>query len=141
MENIVKFENLGLTFHLNRVAFNIFGINIYWYGIIIAFGLILAFIYAIREAEKTGLSQDDLLKLFMIAVPCAIVGARAYYVIFSFDSYRGSLIDIFKIREGGLAIYGGIIAAALTILIYCRKKHISPFKVLDILAVGLLIGQ
>ena len=141
MENMIKFENLGLTFNISRSAFSIFGIDIYWYGIIIATGLILAFIYATREAEKTGLKQDDLLNMFIIAVPCAIIGARLYYVIFSFSDYRSNLSDIFKIREGGLAIYGGVIAAFLTVLIYCKRKKINLNKVLDILAVGLLIGQ
>lgn len=141
MENIVKFENLGLIFHLNRIAFSIFGINIYWYGLIIATGLIIAFMYAIREAEKVNLSQDDLLNLFLIAVPCAIIGARLYYVIFSFSDYRNDLASIFNLREGGLAVYGGIIAATVAIFIYCKIRYISPYKVLDILAVGLLIGQ
>ena len=141
MENIIKFENLGLTFNINRSAFSVFGIDIYWYGIIIAAGLIFAFIYATREAEKTGLKQDDLLNMFIIAVPCAIIGARLYYVIFSFNEYKNNLSDIFKIREGGLAIYGGVIAAFLTVLIYCKKKRLNLYKVLDILAVGLLIGQ
>ncbi len=141
MENIIKFENLGLTFNINRTAFSIFGLNIYWYGIIIAFGLIIAFIYATKEAEKKGITQDDLLNLFIIALPCAIVGARLYYVIFSFDDYKNNLLDIFNIREGGIAIYGAIIGASLAVFLYCRKKKVDLFKVLDIFAVGLLIGQ
>lgn len=141
MENIIKFENLGLTFNINRTAISIFGLNIYWYGVIIAFGLILAFIYATKEAEKKGITQDDLLNLFIIALPCAIVGARLYYVIFSFDDYKNNLIEIFNIRAGGIAIYGAIIGASLAVFLYCRKKKVDIFKVLDIFAVGLLIGQ
>ncbi len=141
MENIIKFENLGLTFNINRTAISIFGLNIYWYGVIIAFGLIIAFIYATKEAEKKGITQDDLLNLFIIALPCAIVGARLYYVIFSFDDYKNNLLEIFNLRAGGIAIYGAIIGASLAVFLYCRKKKIDIFKVLDIFAVGLLIGQ
>jgi len=141
MENIIKFESLGLTFNINRSAFSIFGIDIYWYGIIIAAGLLLAFFYAVREADKTGISQDDLLNLFLFSLPAAIIGARLYYVIFSFSDYKNNLMEIFNIREGGLAVYGGIIGATAIIFIYCKKKKISPYTILDILSVGLLIGQ
>lgn len=141
MENIISFPKLGLTFKMSRTAFSLFGIDVYWYGLIIATGLILAFIYACSEAKKSGVSQDDLLNLFMLCVPASIVGARLYYVVFSFSDYKDNLWDIFNIRGGGLAIYGGIIAAAAVIFIYCRKKKISCGKILDILAVGLLIGQ
>lgn len=141
MENIVKFESLGLTFNINRTAFSIFGLNVYWYGIIIAFGLMVAFIYALKESEKLGIAQDDLLNLFIIGLPSAIVGARLYYVIFSFDDYRDNLLEIFNIRGGGIAIYGAIIGAFLAVFLYCRKKRIDLLKILDILAVGFLIGQ
>jgi len=141
MTNIISFEKLGLSFTVNRTAFSVLGIDIYWYGIIIAIGLVSAFIYATYTTEKEGINQNDFLNMFIITVPCAIIGARLYYVIFNFSDYKNSLMDIFNLRQGGLAIYGGIIASLLVIYIYCRIKHIKYSKVLDILAVGLLIGQ
>ena len=141
MNKIISFEKLGLCFNINRAAFSLFGFNIYWHGIIIASGLILAYFYAVRETKRVGISQDDLLNLFILALPCSIIGARLYYVIFSFDSYKNNLWEVFNIREGGIAIYGAIIGACLSIIIYCKKKKVNLWKVLDILAVGLLIGQ
>lgn len=141
MENIISFEKIGLSFNVSRTAFSFLGIDVYWYGIIIALGLISAFIYGSYASEKEGISQNDFLNMFIIAVPCAIIGARLYYCIFSFDEYKDNLTDIFNLRQGGLAIYGGVIAAAIVVLVYCKIKKIKYTKVLDILAVGLLIGQ
>ena len=141
MKNTIIFENLGLTFNVNEVAFNIFGIDIYCYGIIIVFGIILAFLYASREVQKEGISQDDFLNMFIICVPCAIICARLYYVIFNFSTYKDNLLEIFNLRGGGIAIYGGIIGTVSAILIYSKIKKISFWKIMDILAVGLLIGQ
>lgn len=141
MINQITFPGLGLDFKVNRVAFQLFGISVYWYGLLIAVGLGLAIWYGLRESKRSGLSQDDLLNMILIAVPCAIICARLYYVIFSWDMYKDDLLSVFDIRSGGLAIYGGIIGAFLVIFFYCRKKKLSLGMVLDILAVGLLIGQ
>lgn len=141
MENIINFEKLGLSFTLNRTAFSLFGIDIYWYGIIIATGLIAAFIYGSYASEKEGIDQNDYLNLFIITVPFAIIGARLYYCIFSFNDYKDNLLDIFNLRNGGLAIYGGVIASAIVIFVYCKIKKIKYTKILDVLSVGLLIGQ
>lgn len=141
MTNIVSFPKLGLTFTLNRAALKIAGLEIYWYGILIAFGLLLAILYGVYESKKVKLDTDDLFNMILIALPVAIICARAYYVIFSWDSYRSDLMSVFDIRSGGLAIYGGIIGAALVVILYCRKKKINIGTVLDILAIGLLIGQ
>ena len=141
MINTISFENLGLSFNVNRVAFTIFGADIYWYGIIIATGLILAFIYASCETKKAGINQDDFLNMFLIALPCAIVCARIYYVIFNFSEYKDNITEIFDIRSGGIAIYGAIIGAVMVVIIYSKIKNIKLLKILDILAIGLLIGQ
>ncbi len=141
MVNNILFSGIGLDLTVSRSLFAVFGIDIYAYGVIIALGLVLAFWYGVKEADRVGLKQDDLLNMFLIAVPLAIVGARLYYVAFSWESYSDNLSEIFNIRNGGLAIYGGIIAAVLTIFVYCRIKKISMGMVLDILCVGLLIGQ
>lgn len=142
----VSFPGLGLEFHLNRVAFTLFGINIYWYGLIIAVGFLLAVMFCCRKAPKLGVAPDDLITMLLFAVPLAIIGARLYYVIFYLDLYRrpdGSLdfLEMLFIRDGGLAIYGGIIAAVLTVIVFCRVKRIKVSAMLDVGAFGLLIGQ
>lgn len=141
MINVISFPNLGLNFTINRVAFTIGGISVYWYGLIIAFGLLLAICCGISESKKSGLDNDDFLNMLLIALPVSIICARAYYVIFNFDLYKNDLLSILDIRGGGIAIYGAVIGAALTVIIYCKNKKINIGTVLDILAVGLLIGQ
>lgn len=140
MVNHILFPNLGLSLTL-RESFQIFGFSIYWYAVIIVTGMVLAVWYAVRMFPKKGLEQDDLFNMFLIALPTAIICARAYYVIFSWNDYKDNLWQIFNIRGGGLAIYGGVIGAAAVVLLYCSRKKISFAKVFDILAVGLLIGQ
>ncbi|MEE1013810.1 MAG: prolipoprotein diacylglyceryl transferase [Clostridia bacterium] len=141
MVNQISFPDLEISLTVNRAAFQVFGISVYWYGLLIALGLCLAFVYGIRESKRVGLDSDHLLNMILIAVPTAIICARAYYVIFSWDMYKDDLLSIFAIRGGGLAIYGGIIGICAVIFCYCRVKKLSMGLVLDVLAVGLLIGQ
>ncbi len=149
MTNIISFPGLGLKFEVNRAAFSIGNFPIYSYGLIITLGLILAVIYGFKQCvpqepgEKTedGLGVDDFLNMLLCAIPASIICARIYYVVFSWDAYKDNLLSVFDIRSGGLAIYGGIIGAVLTLVVYCRKKKINIGTVLDILSVGLLIGQ
>lgn len=141
MINQISFPDLGINLTVNRVAFTVFGINIYWYGIIIAAGIVLAFIYGVHEFNRCGLKQDDLLNMFLICIPVSIICARLYYVIFSFEQYRDDLMSIFDIRNGGIAVYGSLIGAGIVVVTYCVKKKINLGAVLDILAVGFLIGQ
>ena len=143
--NQLSFPGLGLEFELNRVAFTVFGMEIYWYGVIIAVGFILAVLYGCRKAAPFGVDQDKVLDVLFIAVPAALIGARAYYVIFNLDIYRrgakldwGAMIDI---RDGGLAIYGGIIAAFLAVAFYCKVRKQSFWSYADCGAYGFLIGQ
>ena len=139
--NHVAFPGLGLDFNINRVAFSVFGKDIYWYAIIIAVGFLLAAAYAIRRAPKFHIKEDNLLDALLCAVPAGIVCARLYYVIFNFDLYRSDPIRILYIWEGGLAIYGGIIGALIAVIIYCKVKKIKVMNMLDLGALGLLIGQ
>ncbi len=120
-------------------SFTLFGHTFYWYGVIIACGFLLAVAYGYHRCREFGISQDDLTDNLLFAVPLGIIGARVYYVIF-FGNYD-SFWDMCKIWEGGLAIYGGVIATVLTVLIVCRVKRISPLAVLDVTSFGLLIGQ
>lgn len=142
----VTFPGLGLEFELNSIAFSIFGKDIYWYGIIIAVGFILAVIYGCRRAAGFGVDQDKVLDMLFVAVPAAIIGARAYYVIFYLDLYidaNGKFMwgDAIAIWDGGLAIYGGIIAAVAAAAIYCKVRKQPFWSYTDCGAYGFLIGQ
>ncbi len=140
--NNVSFPALGLSFDLSPVAFKLpFVGEVRWYGLLIGLGIILAFFYCSRVAKKEGISADILADIIIYSLPVAVICARTYYVIFSWDKYKDNLSDVFKIWEGGLAIYGGLIGAVITSAIYCKIKKINVLKVLDICCLGLLIGQ
>ncbi len=144
MDVKISFPLFGDNFVLDPPThFTIFGFNIYFYAVIIASGFILAVLYILRRRDDFGLSQDNVLDMFIIAVPSGIVGARLYYVLFHPEGYfgAGNWLNIFNVRNGGLAIYGGVIAAVIAILIYSRKKKIPAAVFFDVGALGLLIGQ
>ena len=121
----------------------VFGFRIYLYGLFIAAGFALAALYLVKRHKALGLTTDNILDLVIMAVPCGIVGARLYYIIFNASYYfaPGNFLEIFKIREGGLAVYGGVIGGAIAFLIYGRIKKISVPKLFDIGGFGLFIGQ
>ena len=137
----ITFPNLGISVNPSRVAFNVLGKDIYWYGIIIAAGFLLAVIYAMRRAPSFGLNEDNILDMLFVAVPLAIVCARLYYCIFYWDLYRDNPIAILYVWEGGLAIYGGVIGAVIGVAIFCRVKKLPIGPLLDVGGLGLLIGQ
>lgn len=141
MENIVKFPALNLEFKIRRIAFSLFNIDIYWYAIIIACGILLAFIYCSKEAKRQGMDNELFIDILLWGIPSGVIGGRLYYVIFKWEYYSKNLGEIFAIRDGGLAIYGAIIFAVLAVYIYTKKNKISTLKVFDIGAIGLLIGQ
>ena len=137
----ITFPNLGISVNPSRVAFNVLGKDIYWYGIIIAAGFLLAVIYAMRRAPSFGLTEDNILDMLFVAVPLAIVCARLYYCIFYWDLYRDNPIAILYVWEGGLAIYGGVIGAVIGVAIFCRVKKLPIGPLLDVGCRGLVIGQ
>ncbi len=116
-------------------------IRIYWYGVIIAVGFLLAAAYVLKNVGRFGLTQDNILDMIIFGVPAGIIGARLYYVIFNWAEYKNDLSEIYKIWNGGLAIYGAIIAAVVVLLIYCRAKKVPVTPTLDAGSLGLLIGQ
>lgn len=126
---------------IDPTAFKLGPIEIRWYGILITTGIILAFIVVQKEMVKRGMHPDFLTDLLIWAVPIAIISARIYYVIFSWDSYKDNPADMIKIWEGGIAIHGALIGAFLTTYVYTKRKGISFWKVADIAAPGILIGQ
>lgn len=126
---------------MDPVAFRIFGIDIMWYGVLISLGVLLGVFFALREAKRTGFKGDDVLDFLLMAIPAAIVGARAYYVIFTWDYYSGNIFEIINIRKGGLAIHGALIAGVITGILFCRKRKINVLELLDILIPSVALGQ
>lgn len=126
---------------MDRVAFTIFGIDVMWYGVLIATGMLIGIALAIREAKRVGISEDDVLNIAIIAIPLAIICARLYYVIFSWDYYSQNPGEIFNIRGGGLAIHGGLIGGILTGFIYAKVKKLDFFKTADAVMVGMPLAQ
>lgn len=137
----ISFPNLGIELNPSRVAFTVFGKDIYWYGIIIAVGFILAVTYGMVRAKEFGLTDDNILDMLFAAVPTAIVCARLYYCIFYWELYADNPVSILYIWEGGLAIYGGVIGAVIAVLIFCKVKKLPAGPLMDIGGLGLLIGQ
>lgn len=137
----IRFPKLDWTFHINPTAFTIFGLDIQWYGIIITFGLVLALLYVMPRMKRFGLDSERALDAIIGGVLGGIIGARAYYVIFNWDSYKGNLMAIINTRNGGLAIYGGIIGAVTVGLIICKIRKVKFLPMLDISMLGFLIGQ
>ena len=138
----IWFPNLGIEIdHLSRTAFTVFGQDIYWYGIFIGLGVILGVLLALHEAKRTGQNPDTYLDFIIYAMIIAIIGARLYYVIFSWDFYSQHPEKIFAIWKGGLAIYGGIIGGVLTAIVYSHLKKKSFWVMADTMAPSLILGQ
>lgn len=136
----ISFPALGIEVNPPR-SFSLGPMNIYLYGVVIAFGLMLAVLYCCRRSKEFGIQEDDLLDGVLWVTPFAIICARAYYVIFSWQDYADDPIHILYIWEGGLAIYGGVLGAALGVAVLCRVKKLKLATVLDLVALGFLIGQ
>ncbi len=146
MTNTVSFPGLGMEFELDRVAFNLFGKDVYWYGIIIACGFLLAVLYCYRKAPQFAVDREKLMDMLFFAVPACIIGARAYYVIFFPSLYvdEAGRFDWGKavaIWDGGLAIYGAVIVAIITVAIYCKARKQPFWRYADVGCYGVLIGQ
>lgn len=137
----ISFPMLGGWSINPSATFQLFGHTFYWYGAIIAFGFLLATLYCSRMAPHFGLTSDNLYDLVLWILPFGIIGARLYYVAFEWDSYSQNLLDIFRIWNGGLAIYGAIIGGIITIIIWSRAKKIPIGATLDLLSLGVFIGQ
>lgn len=137
----IRFPNLGWLFENVPDGFTIFGIELKLYGLIISLGFLLGYLSAYYEAKRTKQDPDLYTDYVTYMVIPAIIGARMYYVIFAFDKYKDNLWEIFNIRAGGLAIYGGIIACVITLVVFAKKRKQNIFLMSDTCAMGLLIGQ
>ncbi len=137
----IRFPHLGINIEKLPKSITVFGFEIAFYGIIIAIGMALALTIIFKEVKRTGQSEDYYYDLAIFAIIFGIIGARMYYVIFEWDQYRHNLLSVFNIREGGLAIYGGLIAGTITTCAFCKIKKMSIPQVLDTIILGIIIGQ
>ena len=140
MTNTISFPLLNIGPFSISESFSFFGVNIHFYGLIIGIGIVLAYVFAMKTCKKHNLTQDNVTDILLYGLPSAIVCARLYYVLFKLDEFE-TFWDIFKIWNGGIAIYGAIIGAVASTYIYCRVKKINTLAAFDIGAFGLLIGQ
>ena len=141
MEHAISFPALGLDFQINRVAANVFGKDIYWYGIIICIGFVLAALYVNARVKEFGCTSDNLMDCLIICVPVGIICARIYYVVFEWDYYSQHPNEIIAVWNGGIAIYGAVIGVVVALYVYSRVKKLSFASLCDLAAFGLLIGQ
>ena len=137
----ISFPNLGIYLEHVGKSIDVFGFEIAYYGIIIGCAILIGFLIAAHEAKRTRQNPEDYLDMGIIGVIAGIVGARVYFVIFSWDMYKDNLLEIFNTRHGGLAIYGGVIGAVLAVFIMARVKRLSSFQILDTVALAILNGQ
>lgn len=138
---MIRFPGLNLEFNVNNIAFRIFGIDIYSYAICIAFAIIAAIIVCKIQKEKFRIKFDDVFDCMIFAIIFGIIGARIYYCMFNFEYYFANPIRFFKIRDGGLAIYGGLIAGTIGIIVRCRKLNINYIDLLDYIAPSVSLAQ
>lgn len=137
----IYFPYLNLSFNIDPIAFTIFGVPIYWYGIILTSGILLGLCMSMYISKKEGVSTDLIFDFLLYDIVFAIIGARTYFVIFNWSYYKEHLGEILNLRQGGIAIYGAIIASFIVAIIYTRIKKISLWQFGDIAAYGLLVGQ
>lgn len=137
----VQFPGLGIKFNVDPVAFRIGNFEVYWYGILIAAALIICIILALKQAKKNNFPDTLIYDTMLVTIPCAIIGARAYYVAFNWDLYKDNFRSIIDTRAGGLAVYGGILACILGLLIMCLIRKIPFTSLADYCVVYLPLGQ
>lgn len=137
----IAFPNLGIYLKDVPRSFSVFGFEIAFYGLIIGIGVLAGILMAAHQAKVTGQDPDTYWDFAIYAVIFSVIGARIYYVVFAWDYYKDNLLSVFNIRGGGMAIYGGVIAAFITLFVYCRIKKKNPFLMGDTAMAGLLLGQ
>ena len=140
-ESAIAFPHLGIYLEHVPKNFTIFGFTIALYGVVIAVGMAAGLWMALHMAKKYGHDTELIWDYFLYGIIFGVIGARIYYVVFAWDYYKNDLAGIFNLRKGGLAIYGGVIAAFLTLYIFCKKKKINYYTMIDVCAPGLCLGQ
>jgi len=141
MEGSIRFPHLGITLTNVVKSFQIGGLTIACYGIVLAVAMMTGLFLVMKVAKATGQKEDDYFDLGILAIAIAVVCARIYYVVFSWDYYSSHLAEIFNLRKGGLAIYGGVIGGVATVLVFCHVRKLNAARMLDTMSVGLVWGQ
>ena len=141
MHTSIEFPNIGI--HLDNVGktVTVFGFDIAYYGIVIGIGMLAGIAMAMMEAKRTNQNQEEYIDIAIFGIIFGIIGARIYYVVFAWDMYKDNLLEIFNTRHGGLAIYGGVIAAVITVFVVARVKKLPVALLLDTGCFGLITGQ
>ncbi len=139
--NTITFPGLNLEFNISKVAFKVFGIDIYWYAILTVTAMILALIIFKKRDGLYNIRFNNIIDLSVYVIPIAIICARLYYIIFNFEYYVQNTKEILNVRNGGLAIYGAIIGGAITCFVFCKKRKIEILDMLDYIVPGLVLGQ
>ena len=129
------------TLLLDPIAFSIGALKVHWYGLILGSAALVGLLLAIREGKRFGISQEFFMDLLLLGVPSAIIGARIYFVAFMWEDYKDNLWDIFKIWNGGIAIYGALIGAIICAVIFVRRRGYNFWRIADICAPSLIVGQ
>ena len=137
----VKFPGWGINIDVNPVSFHLGKIEVYWYGLLIAVAIVLAVVLAVKQAKSLNFPESLVYDTILMIIPCAIIGARAYYVIFNWDEFKGDFKSVFDVRSGGLAIYGGVILVFIGGLVMCRIRKIPFRELADYCVVYLPLGQ
>ncbi|MGI6006792.1 MAG: prolipoprotein diacylglyceryl transferase [Ruminococcus sp.] len=141
MDMAINFPHLGIYLENVGKTFHVFGIEIAYYGVAVVLGMMLGMGLVLKEAKRIGENTDRYWDMLMIGLVVGVIGARVYYVVFAWDTYKNNLLEIFNIRHGGLAIYGGIIGATIAVFIYSRVRKMKFSLMTDCIAPGLLVGQ
>lgn len=141
MNTSIAFPNLGIELEHVGKSINIFGFSVAYYGIVIAVAMVCGIIAAMMIAKATKQNPDHYFDMALVAIIFALIGARLYFVIFTWDNYKDNLLMILNFRQGGLAIYGGIIAAVITVYVFARIKKLKFLKLVDTSCIGLVLGQ
>ena len=126
---------------MDPIAFSIFGVDVAWYGIFISMAVLIGTFIAMKEAKRLGIDEEILLDFIIWEVPLALIGARAYYVIFEWDMYKNNLMEVFNVRNGGLAIHGAIITAIIVAIIFTKVRKVNFWTIADISSPSLILGQ
>ena len=139
--NTIQFPDLGISLNIDPVLFSLGEIKVYWYGVIIAVAFIIAVMLSLRDCKKINIDQEDLIDAILFAAPIAVISSRLFYVFFSWSDFKDNFSDIFKIWNGGLAIYGAVIGAAIAAVIFSKYRKVNVWKLLDVVAPYLIMAQ